>query len=189
MPDDAEEPEISAPAVIARHGGMWLPGQSGNPAGRPKGAKGHLAQLKRELDIAVRDNLNPKVIRSILERMAELALEGNVKAAKLILDKVLTNASESDEQADESGKFVFQVKNLTIKHSDSPTEGVVIDVTPQEHPVSTGAVPSNQHREQNTSGGNLVGKAPSAPVRKVPDFMGKSGQADNQSTSRQKGST
>jgi hypothetical protein len=55
--------------------------------------------------------------------------------------------------------------------------------------VSTGAQPSNQYREQNTSGGNLVGKAPSAPVRKVPDFQGKSGQSDNQSTNRGPGRT
>ena len=48
---------------------------------------------------------------------------------------------------------------------------------------------SNQHRSDQSSGGNLVGKAPSAPERKVPDFQGKSGQSDNQSTNRPKGST
>lgn len=50
--------------------------------------------------------------------------------------------------------------------------------------MSTGATPSNQSREQNTSGGNLVGSAPSAPLRQVPDFQGKAGQSDNQSTNR-----
>lgn len=101
---------------IAASGGMWLPGQSGNPAGRPKGAKGRLAELKRELELAVRDNLNPKVIKGILQRMAEMALAGDVKAAKLILDKVLTNASEGEEEQKGTGTFVFQVKNLTLKH-------------------------------------------------------------------------
>jgi len=48
---------------------------------------------------------------------------------------------------------------------------------------------SNQHRDSQAQGGNLVGKAPSAPVRTVPDFQGKSGQSDNQSTNRPKGST
>lgn len=126
---------------IKRHGGMWLPGQSGNPNGRPKGRKNHLSELKRELEIAVRDNLNPKVIRGILERMAELAIAGDVKAAKLILDKVLTNASDGEEEGAKGGTFVFQVKNLTLKHPDSGKPALpvldaeVIEVstpTPQE---------------------------------------------------------
>lgn len=50
--------------------------------------------------------------------------------------------------------------------------------------MSTGAVQSNQHRDTQAQGGNLVGKAPSAPERSVPNFQGKSGQSDNQSTSR-----
>lgn len=111
---------------IAKAGGMWLPGQSGNPAGRPKGAKGRLAELKRELEIAVRDNLNPKVVRGILQRMAEMALAGDVKAAKLILDKVLTNASDGEEEQKSQGTFVFQVKNLTLKH-DSNTGDVSVE--------------------------------------------------------------
>lgn len=117
--------------VIKHHGGMWLPGQSGNPAGRPRGSKNRLVELKRELELAVRDNLNPKVIRGILERMAEMALAGDVKAAKLILDKVLTNASEGEEEGTQQGTFVFQVKNLTLKH-DAALGSVhpVIDVTP-----------------------------------------------------------
>jgi hypothetical protein len=48
---------------------------------------------------------------------------------------------------------------------------------------------SNQHRSDQAQGGNLVGKAPSAPLAKVPDFQGKSGQSDNQSTKRAPGST
>ena len=50
--------------------------------------------------------------------------------------------------------------------------------------MSTGAVQSNQHRDAQAQGGNLVGKAPSAPERSVPNFQGKSGQSDNQSTNR-----
>jgi hypothetical protein len=170
---------------------QWKPGQSGNPNGRPKGRKNHLVELKRELEIAVRDNLDPKHIRNILTVMTARALAGDVKAAKLILDKVLSNAGEGEETQEQGNTFVFQVKNLTLKHpaleGSSPE---VITVVPQEIiEVSTGAVQSNQAREQNTSGGNLVGKNPD-PVEpaKVPAFQGKSGQADNQSTFRPVGS-
>jgi hypothetical protein len=67
-------------------------------------------------------------------------------------------------------------------------EHVIIDVTPsKEQDVSTGASQNNQHRPDQSGGGNLVGKAPSAPLAKVPDFQGKSGQSDNQSTNRGSG--
>lgn len=122
---------VQAQEIIKRHGGMWKPGQSGNPAGRPKGSKNHIVELQRQLEIAVRDNLNPSVIKGILERVAEEALAGNMKAAKLILDKVLSNASTGgEEEQDRGGTFIFQVKNLTLKHPDA--ERTVIDVTPQE---------------------------------------------------------
>src|SRR3990167_3268632 len=101
---------------------LWQPGQSGNPAGRPKGAKGQLAELKRNLEIAVRDNLNPEAIKDILGTMTALALAGDVKADKLILDKVLTNASDGEEENKGTGTFVFQVKNLTLKHGDVSSE-------------------------------------------------------------------
>lgn len=55
--------------------------------------------------------------------------------------------------------------------------------------MSTGAEAKNQARTQDTSGGNVVGKAPSARLHQPPAFMGKSGQPDNQSTNRPKGST
>lgn len=43
---------------------------------------------------------------------------------------------------------------------------------------------SSQSREDQSGGGNLTGKAPSAVLRKIPPFQGKSGQPDNQDTSR-----
>jgi hypothetical protein len=56
--------------------------------------------------------------------------------------------------------------------------------------VSTGAEASAQAETQNTQGGNIVGKAPSSPpLRQPPAIFGKSGQPDNQSTNRPKGST
>lgn len=55
--------------------------------------------------------------------------------------------------------------------------------------MSTGAKSSNQSRSEQSGGGNLVGKAPSGRLHKAPNFQGKSGQPDNQSTRRPKGST
>jgi hypothetical protein len=55
--------------------------------------------------------------------------------------------------------------------------------------MSTGADQSKQARTQDSSGGNVVGKAPSGTLHTPPAFLGKSGTPDNQSTSRPKGST
>lgn len=56
--------------------------------------------------------------------------------------------------------------------------------------MSTGAKASNQSRTQDTSGGNIVGKPPTKhTLHQPPNFMGKAGQSDNQSTKRPKGST
>jgi hypothetical protein len=56
--------------------------------------------------------------------------------------------------------------------------------------VSTGASQSKQARTQDTSGGNVVNKAPDKnTLHQPPAFMGKSGTPDNQSTSRGKGRT
>ena len=108
---------------------LWQPGQSGNPAGRPLGSKNHIVKLKQELEIAVRDNLDPKAIKKVLAKMVDMATEGNVGAAKLVLDKVLSNAKEAEDNENSSGNFVFQVKNLTLKHD--PEDGkTVIDITP-----------------------------------------------------------
>jgi hypothetical protein len=50
--------------------------------------------------------------------------------------------------------------------------------------VSTGAKESNQHRAEQAQGGNVVGKAPNGTLHQPPNFMGPSGQSDNQSTNR-----
>lgn len=55
--------------------------------------------------------------------------------------------------------------------------------------MATGASKQKQSADPQTGGGNLVGTAPSAPVRKPGNIAGKSGQPDNQTTWRGKGKT
>lgn len=55
--------------------------------------------------------------------------------------------------------------------------------------MSTGGNAQRQARTQDTSGGNVVGKAPSGKLHQPPAFLGKGGTPDNQSTSRGKGRT
>lgn len=59
--------------------GRWKPGESGNPAGKPKGS-GELQKLRAALS---------DVVPEILDTLKAKALEGDVGAARLLLERVL----------------------------------------------------------------------------------------------------
>ena len=59
--------------------GHWLPGASGNPAGRPSGS-GHVARLRAEL---------AQELPGILESLIRQAKGGDVAAIRVILDRVI----------------------------------------------------------------------------------------------------
>ena len=105
--------------VVARNpDGTFPKGVSGNPAGRAVGTKTHLVQLKQQLEAAVRARIDSNKIGRIVDKMIDLALEGNVKAAKLILDKTISPAAVTDEEEGGDTKYVFVIKNATFKKSD-----------------------------------------------------------------------
>jgi hypothetical protein len=53
--------------------------------------------------------------------------------------------------------------------------------------MATGASKEKQHRSDQSGGGNVVGKAPNAPMIKPDTLGGKGFTPDNQSTNRPKG--
>lgn len=115
--------------------GRFAAGVSGNPLGRPKGRKNHLVNLQQDLEIAVREHISADKIKKILDKICSQAEGGNVAAAKLILDKVIANARESDDTSDNGRTVVFRIENATFaatnNKSQTPTIDV-IDVTPIE---------------------------------------------------------
>lgn len=59
--------------------GRWQPGQSGNPAGRPRGTS-NVTKLRE----ALMDD-----IPAVLDRLVEQAKEGDVAAARLLLERTV----------------------------------------------------------------------------------------------------
>lgn len=76
-----EQPSANqGPAQTRGRGRPFLPGQSGNPAGRPK----RLLSIEAE----IRDLHGPKTLE-VLDRLHRSAIGGSVAAAKVYLDRVL----------------------------------------------------------------------------------------------------
>jgi hypothetical protein len=67
-------PELSKPKS------RWVPGQSGNPAGKPKGIRNKATVMC--------EKLMEKDIKGITNVVVEQALGGDLTAAKLVLDRV-----------------------------------------------------------------------------------------------------
>jgi hypothetical protein len=69
---------------------MFKKGQSGNPAGKPKGAK--------DKRTALRELLRPHA-PALVEKAVEMAMGGDVKALSLCLDKLIPNLRPVTEPA------------------------------------------------------------------------------------------
>jgi hypothetical protein len=111
--------------------GQFVKGKSGNPAGRPR--KAHLAAIKQDLEIAVREHLSVERVKRIVNRMAQMAEDGNVAAAKLLLDKVISNARDSEDAQEGGQQVVFRIENVTVAAQREQQQSVqVIDAQVEE---------------------------------------------------------
>ena len=86
MPIDMKDPE-KAPEKAGAKANAWKPGQSGNPAGRPPGQSA-ASKLREAIGRGVDD---------IIKKLTEQAKEGDVAAARLLLERVLPPVKASDE--------------------------------------------------------------------------------------------
>ena len=110
--------------------GTFKKGVSGNPNGRPKGKKNQITELKQDLEIAIRQNMTPARVSQVVNAMFQAALEGNVGAGKLILDKCISNAKEAEEEKESSGglRIIIENANLDVLQQNQN----VIEATSEE---------------------------------------------------------
>jgi ribosomal protein S25 len=112
--------------VTRSKSGQFIKGKSGNPHGRPKGSKNRIVEMKNSLEEAIREGLEPDQMKAIVQSMVAEAMNGNVSAGKLILDKVMSNAKANEDDQDEAQEIVIKIENLTPQSLKEVT-GTTID--------------------------------------------------------------
>ena len=86
---------------------QFRPGKSGNPKGRPRGAKGFEATLKRELDRKIAVTVNGRSTEisradAMMKRVVEQGLKGDLKAIRFIAEYDSRIAAKLEAQIDEA---------------------------------------------------------------------------------------
>lgn len=93
--------------------GRFVAGTSGNPAGRPVGSKNRVTNLKNEMEEYLRQGADKDKLKKVLEKMVELASEGSVGAAKLVMDKFMSGAATGDEANSGNREVRVVIENLS----------------------------------------------------------------------------
>lgn len=113
--------------------GRFLPGQSGNPAGKAKGLRNYITHERLMLEAALRDYVaDPKQAKKLLQgidRVLTIAVAGEDKdalsAMKLLLDRVMPvlppKLEEEAQGVDRKLQIIFQI-NPAAK---MPVEAVI----------------------------------------------------------------
>lgn len=111
--------------------GRFPKGVSGNPLGRPQGRKNEIVRLKQDLEIAIRQHVKAESVKDIINKMVNKARNGDVAAAKLILDKVLSNAREVEDTPGGEGGYKIVIENATFavqgKENPQPAQQPAVD--------------------------------------------------------------
>lgn len=75
--------------------GKFLPGESGNPDGRPKGSKNKITLLKESLELMLRERSEPKMV-AVLDQAIQLAMTGDRSMIKLLLELHMSKGTTQD---------------------------------------------------------------------------------------------
>lgn len=118
--------EEAATTEVRAADGRFLPGKSGNPSGRPPSKQQRITDLQRTLEEHVRTKVRPERIVSIIDKMCEMAENGNVKAATALLGYVMTKPTLTEESEDKGkGNIVIRIENATFKPEESKVSTVI----------------------------------------------------------------
>ena len=82
---------------------QFKPGQSGNPKGRPKGARGFKTDLEEALDARISVTKNGKSVKisaqqALIARLMEKALKGDIRALAEIINLTVKHIPDEPEE-------------------------------------------------------------------------------------------
>ncbi len=126
--------ELAENTAKKQRGKPFAKGQSGNPMGKPKGCKNHSTRLALELAQGQLEN--------IMQNLINLALDGDLTAMKLLLDKVLPNSRERalpqldlsiTENTKDLPKLSAEIINAVASGMITPTEGEKLNALLASH--------------------------------------------------------
>ena len=143
MTDNDDKPPVQRDPVT----GQYPKGVSGNPAGRVKGTKNRITLARLMLEEALRDSLTkagPKLMRKAIS----MALKGDDKVMRALLDKMLATPRGDDETGAGDRDIRIVLQNFTGPQGQLPA----IDGTVVRHQIkgqSTVSKESNQSPEDN----------------------------------------
>lgn len=116
-PEDGDDERVGYGRPPREH--QFPPGKSGNPRGRPKGAKGLKTELLAEINEQVTITVNGKpqrirTLRLILKALTQKAAKGNVGAADKLLSLVIEAFGFEDERT--AAKELSDTQKLMLAH-------------------------------------------------------------------------
>ena len=106
--------------------GKFQPGESGNPDGRPKGAKNKITLLKESLELMLRERSEPRMV-AVLDQAMQLAMEGDRSMIKLLLELHMSKGTTQD-----GGKAVEKVEiNISGPEDKKPKPRPAVQDKPE----------------------------------------------------------
>lgn len=114
--------------LVRTDAGRFPAGVSGNPAGRPR--KADIVELKQSMEVALREHVQPEDLKKIIKKMIGLAVAGDTKAAKLILEFFISKARDTEDAPDGATQYVFKIENATFGAVPDSPETIPVTIIP-----------------------------------------------------------
>ena len=113
--------------VLAKPSHRFQKGQSGNPAGRPKGSKNAITLVKLAIEGDLRAEMKGEM-SEILKKGLAMAKAGDADMIKYFLDKWITPAKASPD--DDAPREKVQILIGRLGGDDTPVQGRIIEHNP-----------------------------------------------------------
>lgn len=114
--------EVTKPAKAH----LWQKGKSGNPKGRPVGAKNKITLMKLVLEGELRSQLGPQMA-AIVAKGVEMALAGDQAMIKLFVDKVLPTTKAGEDEGERKEQINIMIGRLPDRKEDITINGEVVE--------------------------------------------------------------